>query len=143
MCLGGGAGAQQIVRVDVDTVACLHDTVRIAVGHTAAADVEVRDMLLNLSHAERAFLPDGVSCPPYGCSYRSHVTFSGLDNSVQIRTVEDIKYVRLNIEHSFIGELERQRQQQLRRRGAGRQPHMGCGQQRVRQHLPRCGLRLY
>ncbi|MBP3740388.1 MAG: gliding motility-associated C-terminal domain-containing protein [Bacteroidales bacterium] len=105
MCLGGGAGAQQIVRVDVDTVACLHDTVRIAVGHTAAADVEVRDMLLNLSHAERAFLPDGVSCPPYGCSYRSHVTFSGLDNSVQIRTVEDIKFVRLNIEHSFIGDL--------------------------------------
>ena len=105
MGLCSRAGAQQIVRVDVDTVACLSDTVRIAVGHTAAADVEVRDMLLNLSHAERAFLPDGVSCPPYGCSYRSHVTFSGLDNSVQIRTVEDIKFVRLNIEHSFIGDL--------------------------------------
>ena len=105
MCLCAVAEAQQVVRVSVDTVACLHDTVRIGIGRTAASEVEVRDMELNLSRAERAFLPDGESCPPYGCSYRSHVTFSGLDNSLVIRNVEDIKFVKLNIEHSWVGDL--------------------------------------
>ena len=105
MCLCAVAEAQQVVRVSVDTVACLHDTVRIGIGRTAASEVEVRDMELNLSRAERAFLPDGESCPPYGCSYRSHVTFSGLDNSIVIRNVEDIKFVKLNIEHSWVGDL--------------------------------------
>lgn len=105
ICVSLRTEGQQVVRVDVDTVACLGDTVRIGVGHTAASEVEVRDMLLNLSRAERAFLPDGVSCPPYGCSYRSHVTFSGLDAGVVIRNVEDIRFVRLNIEHSYIGDL--------------------------------------
>ena len=105
MCVCVRAEAQRIVRVDVDTVACLHDTVRIGVGRTSASEVEVRDVLMTITRAERAFLPDGVSCPPYGCSYRSHVTFSGAGDGVTIRNVNDIKYVRLNIEHSYIGDL--------------------------------------
>ena len=105
MCFGLRAEAQQILREEVDTVACLHDTVIISVGRTSASNIEVQDVDLTLSHAERAFLPDGVSCPPYGCSYRSHVTFSGLDDNVTISSLEDIKYVRLNIEHSWVADL--------------------------------------
>lgn len=57
------------------------------------------------SVAERAFLPDGVECSPHGCKYRSTLTFSDFDSSATVTSSGDIKYVRLNMEHSFLGDL--------------------------------------
>lgn len=99
------AEAQHLVHVEVDSVACVGDSVRIGVGFNAANEVQVQDLDLSATSVERAFLPDGVSCEPYGCKYRSTVTFSGFTPGAQLQSAQDIKYVRLNIEHSYLGDL--------------------------------------
>lgn len=57
-----------------------------------------------LGHSDRIFLPDGVECNG-SCSYRSPVTFDAFDSNAVISSAENIKYVRLNMEHSFIGDI--------------------------------------
>lgn len=57
-----------------------------------------------LGHSEQIFLPDGVECDG-SCSYRSPVTFTVFDDGATITSVQDIKYLRLNIEHSYIGDI--------------------------------------
>lgn len=101
LCVQG----QRIVRVEVDTVACLRDTVRIGIGYDPSHEVVVRTAITHHSHPEVAFLPDGVPCSPYGCSYRSAVTFFDFDDDARISSAQDINYVRLNIEHSYIGDI--------------------------------------
>lgn len=96
---------QQVVRVEVDTLACAGDTVRVRIGVGGESEVEVRNVYTTMSRAERAFLPDGQDCPPYGCSYRSLVTFSEVEAGATIESAEDVKFVRLNIEHSWVGDL--------------------------------------
>lgn len=59
----------------------------------------------SLAVSDTIFLPDGISCEPYGCSYRSPVTFTDFTPNATIQTVNDIYYLRLNIEHSYIGDL--------------------------------------
>ena len=103
--LGVEVKGQRIVHVDVDTVACVGDSVRIGVGYNPENEVQVDDMSMRQSRAERAFLPDGVSCTPYGCKYRSTVTFSGLQAGATLQSAQEIKYVRLNMEHSYLGDL--------------------------------------
>jgi len=59
------------------------------------------------SHMDRAdtiFLPDGIDCGS-GCSYISSVTFSGFPGYDTIASVNDILYVKLSIEHEWIGDL--------------------------------------
>ena len=63
-----------------------------------------------LGHAERIFLPDGVACDLDGdgtsdCGYVSSVTFTDFQNGAVVRSVEDILYLSMTIEHSFIGDL--------------------------------------
>ena len=70
-------GAQAIVRVDVDSVACAGNPVRVGIGYGMDREIGVENTITTLTHPERAFLPDGVPCGAMGCSYRSPVTFSG------------------------------------------------------------------
>ena len=97
--------AQQIVDEQVDTVACLHDTVRISIGFSPGNEIVVRNITSHLSHPERIFLPDGQPCGSLGCSYRSNVTFTDFPTTAVISSAEDINFVRLNIEHSYIGDI--------------------------------------
>lgn len=91
--------------MDIPSVLCPGDSALIYVGTTNPATVRVRQGESTLSEAERVFLPDGVNCPPHGCSYRSELQFSGFANSARITNVNDIRYVMLNMEHSYAGDL--------------------------------------
>lgn len=58
-----------------------------------------------LGQSERIFLPDGVPCGSLGCSYVSSVTFDAFQPGATVTSVDDINYLRLNIEHSWIGDI--------------------------------------
>ncbi|MDR2979255.1 MAG: gliding motility-associated C-terminal domain-containing protein [Bacteroidales bacterium] len=63
------------------------------------------EQLSTLSVSDTIFLPDGENCQPYGLSYRSPVTFTAFSPNAVITAAGDILYVRLNIEHSYIGDI--------------------------------------
>ena len=63
-----------------------------------------------LGHANTIFLPDGVPCDPDGdgissCSYVSSVTFTQFSTDAVVRDYNDILYLRMNMEHTYIGDL--------------------------------------
>ena len=96
---------QRIIFEGVDSVACRSDSVRISVGYTAGNEIVVEDLVTSISHPGRVFLPDGIPCGDLGCSYQSPVTFSNFAPTATITSANDINYVRLNIEHSWIGDI--------------------------------------
>lgn len=67
------------------------------VGHSQHASLKVNDTV---------FLPDGISCPPYGIYYRSNVTFTEFAPNSTITNANDILYVRIKMEHSAIEDLK-------------------------------------
>lgn len=99
------AHGQRIMSIDIDTVTCVNDSVYVCIGYNGTNEVVVRNGVTTLSRPGRAFLPDGVPCGTMGCSYRSAVTFTDFAPNAHISSVQDIKYVRLNIEHSYIGDI--------------------------------------
>ena len=84
---------------------CAGDAAVITVGLSEGSSVRVIRGESTLSESSRIFLPDGVYCEPNGCSYRSELLFSGFENNAHISDVNDIRYVMLNIEHSYIGDI--------------------------------------
>ena len=56
-------------------------------------------------HDDTVFLPDGIPCGEMGCSYRSPVVFNEFNNNAVITSANDILYVLLNIEHSWIADI--------------------------------------
>ncbi len=97
------------IRLNMDitmpTSLCPGDSASVLVGMSASATVRVLRNKSTLSEAGRIFLPDGQYCDPNGCSYRSELNFSGFAHDAHISSVNDIRYVMLNIEHSFIGDI--------------------------------------
>lgn len=91
-------------KIDIDTLVCMHDTTTVRIGHAVTNEVVVIDQRASLSHPERVFLPDGVPCDGR-CTYRSPVTFDNFLPGHTVTSVEEIVFVRLNMEHSFIGDL--------------------------------------
>lgn len=57
-----------------------------------------------LGVTDTVWLPDGVPCNG-SCFFRSCVTFSDFPETATIRDENDLLYVLLNIEHSFIGDI--------------------------------------
>lgn len=57
-----------------------------------------------LSVPNTVFLPDGVDCGD-GCSYTSSVNFTDFAVGAHIRNANDILYLRINLEHSYIGDI--------------------------------------
>lgn len=84
---------------------CPGDSANIWVGFGHDAPVRVNLGQNVLSEAERIFLPDGVYCPPFGCAYRSELEFSDFPHDARITDVNDIRYVMLQIEHSYAGDI--------------------------------------
>lgn len=102
----------EVATQEIDTVLaintfdiCAGNMAYLTVGYHDTSTVQISHGTSTLAMAETIFLPDGVSCPPYGCSYRSPVTFTDFAPGSVIQNVNDILYVRLNIEHSWIGDL--------------------------------------
>lgn len=74
-----------------------HDIVLQEVGYSQHATLKVNDTV---------FLPDGISCPPYGIYYRSNVTFTEFAPGTTITSANDIQYVRIKMEHSAIEDVK-------------------------------------
>ena len=110
---GGGSDTMRFrvsgIELDIEThlpsALCPGDSALITVGLAAGSSVQVRRGESTLSESARIFLPDGVYCEPNGCSYRSELVFSGFEGNAHISDVNDIRYVMLNIEHSYIGDI--------------------------------------
>ena len=94
----------QIVDVDLPTL-CAGDTFLFSIGHSSTSNIVIGSHEATLSMTDTVFLPDGVYCSPHGCSYRSPLTFSTFSEDAVVNNVNDILYVRLNLEHSYAGDL--------------------------------------
>ena len=99
------AAAQSIVRMNLAHDICASTPTIVTIGYNQANTAVIFTPQATLGHSERIFLPDGQPCEPYGCSYRSPVTFNAFEQGATISSVNDIKYVRLNMEHSYIGDI--------------------------------------
>ena len=84
---------------------CAGGSYTLSVGYQSDDNINLGQGETTLSMTDTIFLPDGIYCAPFGCSYRSPLTFSAYAPGDTIQSVEDIYYVRLNMEHSYIGDL--------------------------------------
>lgn len=98
------AVAQKIVRFTIPTYLCKGADDTISFGFEAERNVVIGYGTATLGHVERIFLPDGVECNG-SCSYLSPVTFTDFRPGDTIASVEDISYVRINMEHSYLGDI--------------------------------------
>ena len=94
-----------IIEVDVDTVLCVGGSYTVSVGYQPGSNILLGNRVTTLSLSDTIFLPDGFPCSPYGCSYQSPLTFTAYAPGDTIESADDIYYVRLNMEHSWIGDL--------------------------------------
>lgn len=104
--LPGDALAQRVF-FNVDTASCVGDTLRVSVGYLLERSIVVENPPTSISHPQRTFLPDGKVCDSAlgTCTYRSPITFSAFDLGTVISSPRDIDFVRINIEHSCIGDI--------------------------------------
>ena len=84
---------------------CAGGSYMVSVGSQQGSNILLGQGETTLSVTDTVFLPDGVYCEPYGCSYRSPLTFTAYAPGDTIQSPDDIYYVRLNMEHSWIGDL--------------------------------------
>ncbi|MBP5340878.1 MAG: gliding motility-associated C-terminal domain-containing protein [Bacteroidales bacterium] len=95
---------QRIIELHLERNQCAGSEQTVTFGLRRTNTVVVSNQNATLGHSEQIFLPDGVECNG-SCSYRSPVTFSEFDPSACITSAEDIKYVRIKMEHSYIGDI--------------------------------------
>lgn len=98
------AGQVSIKALHLQRDMCAGSSQRITFGERNINTVVVGRQTATLGRSERIFLPDGVECNG-SCSYRSPVNFTDFAEDATITSVENIKYVRLNLEHSYIGDI--------------------------------------
>ena len=85
---------------------CAGDSKIITVGHDATCNLTIVSHETILALNDTVFLPDGRPCgEPPSCSYRSSLIFAGYEDTAHVNSVNDIRYVRLNLEHSWSGDL--------------------------------------
>ena len=99
------SGIELDIETHLPTALCAGDTLLVTVGMAEGSSVQVLRGESTLSESSRIFLPDGQYCAPNGCSYRSELVFSGFEDGAHIGDVNDIRYVMLNIEHSWVGDI--------------------------------------
>ncbi|MBR1550001.1 MAG: gliding motility-associated C-terminal domain-containing protein [Bacteroidales bacterium] len=97
--------AQEIVSFAVPTSVCSNDTTTVSFGYRESHNIVIEQSHASLGHSEQVFLPDGQPCGTLDCSYRSPVTFTDFADGAIITSVNDIQFLRLNMEHSFLGDL--------------------------------------
>lgn len=86
---------------------CVGDSREITIGGSGS-DIQVNSephtIETSLGHAETTFIPDGLNCATQ--CYTSDVTFYDFNDGDVVTNINAIKYVRLNMEHSFIGDVQ-------------------------------------
>ena len=99
------AGAQQIVSLDIPQNICLGDSIPITFGIDTTDNIIFQYPEVTRGIVDTVFLPDGVPCDDMGCTYTSTVNFTDFADGSTITTAEAIRYLRLNIEHSYIADI--------------------------------------
>ena len=84
---------------------CGGTTDTVEIGFRETADINLHSGTYALTVTDTIFLPDGVDCSPFGCSYRSPVTFTDFRPNSTVRNSNDIFYVRLKMEHTYVGDI--------------------------------------
>ena len=88
---------------------CTGDELQLTVGYDNLSALQLTpvgsEQITSLAVVDTVFLPDGISCPPYGYFYRSYVNFTAFAPNATITSANDILYVRLKIEHSAIEDI--------------------------------------
>ncbi len=88
---------------------CVGDAKRIHVGADVtehSIEVPNDDVSVSASMGESAktFIPDGPDCLTK--CYTSTVTFSDFKDNTRVTSVDNINYIRINMEHSFVGDIQ-------------------------------------
>lgn len=87
---------------------CTGDAITVSSTYSNLSVVQVdsiySEQLTTLKVTDTIFLPDGVDCGS-GCAYTSSVTFTAFAPSATIQSADDILYVRVKLEHSYIGDI--------------------------------------
>ena len=110
------SGGIHSVRVSTDNIVSCPDNIKpVTIGYDGSNSfVEVNHPGVHiestLGHAQTIFLPDGVECDPDGdgissCSYISSVNFTQFSDEAVVRDYNDILYLHMNMEHTYIGDL--------------------------------------
>lgn len=85
---------------------CEGSSMLVTVGYEDSNNVQLRrPRNATLGRGETTFLPDGVPCGSMGCSYQSAVNFDAFYDGAVLSSVEDLNYLRIKIEHSYLGDL--------------------------------------
>lgn len=99
------AEAQCDLTVNIPVSICAGDSAIVTFGFDDLHNVKVECHPVNLEVGGPIFLPDGHSCPGSGCYYQTTVHFGAFDEGAVMTSVEDIRFLRINIEHSYIADL--------------------------------------
>ena len=99
------ASGQTFSSIDFPTDLCAGADTVVSFGYSSAFNIVIDTGHATQSFSDRAFLPDGIPCGTMGCSYQSVITFGDFAPGATITSAQDIKYVRVNMEHSFIGDI--------------------------------------
>lgn len=88
---------------------CSGDEMDVTFGPTSNETVQISDSMDSQQDAaltvkDTIFLPDGVNCGN-GCAYQSPVKFTSFTSNSRITSADDILYVRIKMEHSYVGDL--------------------------------------
>lgn len=92
--------------VDLGTI-CVGNTSTVTIGGEGSAIVvsdTTYDIESVLGQAGETFIPDGPNCTEQ--CYTSSVTFYDYEEGATVTSAEDIEYLRINMEHSFIGDVQ-------------------------------------
>ncbi|MCQ2283603.1 MAG: PKD domain-containing protein [Bacteroidales bacterium] len=87
---------------------CSGQELEFTTGYDYLSNVQVdtisSQQATSLAVSDTIFLPDGQDCGQ-GCAYSSPVVFTAFSPSATIQSANDILYVRLAMEHSFVGDI--------------------------------------
>jgi hypothetical protein len=97
----------QIGNISATINGCSGDGTEITVG-ASGSSVEVEafhgEVTTTLGVGAKTFIPDGPSCTTQ--CYESSVTFTDFAPGTTITSADDIRYLKINLEHSFIGDMQ-------------------------------------
>lgn len=96
-----------IQSVSAEISGCIGDATEIIAGGPGS-HIEMSPFFgetsASLGVGELTFIPDGPNCTEQ--CYESSVTFTDFPINAEITGQEDVKYLRINMEHSFIGDIQ-------------------------------------
>lgn len=82
----------------------------ITIGTAPGADITIDEPAVHieaqLGQGVQTFIPDGPNCTSLGQCYTSSVEFRDFEPDAVVDAATDIDYLRINLEHSFIGDLQ-------------------------------------